>query len=385
MADLNPTGILYDDVQRLEASTAALPALIRAKADGFENDLLFRMVHKKADGVSTLHWTPDEFSTELHYSSASVGAIPKAADTTGNLTNSLMYETGEEIVVSELTGSPVFLIQTTQNTDTDGLSTIQCGQQGLSRNNWLQMNSYNPGATGNFQNTGIVNTSLSALWTNGDNLIIGTYSDAPIHFVQGIVTGGIYWNTYNTMTMVSGNVGIGTTNPFDKLVINGGGICLQGGVGGVDQIYSYGGETLSLTSNGQGMCVVPGGNVGIGTTDPHSLLDVNGEARFGTYSSVNVGRTVIKTVSSAAVLSMYNPGAYEVIHIDTNGNSFMQFGGGNLYIGAPLTTAPSRLTIGSGDIECDTAANGLILTDRVCTTNRYRLKIESGTLSIELV
>jgi hypothetical protein len=55
---LNPTGILYDDVERLEGTTAALPGLVRTKADGFETDLQKRMLHAGSTGM--VHFTPDE-------------------------------------------------------------------------------------------------------------------------------------------------------------------------------------------------------------------------------------------------------------------------------------------------------------------------------------
>jgi hypothetical protein len=110
----------------------------------------------------------------------------------------------------------------------------------------------------------------------------------------------------NTMLYVSGNVGIGTTSPTQKLHINSGNIqmtwgdysySLMGGLrfgtsynnwddwagiegwtyGGLDQSYLRFYTTFG--SRSEKMCIMPSGNVGIGTTNPEFKLDVAGDIR----------------------------------------------------------------------------------------------------------
>jgi len=88
----------------------------------------------------------------------------------------------------------------------------------------------------------------------------------------------------------TGNVGIGTTNPTNRLQIiqandaSGGGIRLQesGGSGYGAVFYRGAGSTgaFIINNNGLDTVAITSGNVGIGTTTPTQKLDVNGSANI---------------------------------------------------------------------------------------------------------
>lgn len=104
----------------------------------------------------------------------------------------------------------------------------------------------------------------------------------------------------------SGNVGVGTTNPSQKLTVNGN-IQLEGGV---RYIYFNGGHGY-LTASGSTsnlyfrtggdvtrMVVNSSGNVGIGTNSPVAKLDINGSIRIDegtTFSKMQGGTFVVGT------------------------------------------------------------------------------------------
>jgi len=101
-------------------------------------------------------------------------------------------------------------------------------------------------------------------------------------------------NVYDRRTIVfnDGNVGIGTTNPGHKLVIDGGDALIRGGDGwnsaGDDAVLYLGndsnyikashssGVTIGTYQNSDAIFMNHAGNVGIGTTSPAAKLDVAG-------------------------------------------------------------------------------------------------------------
>ncbi len=127
-----------------------------------------------------------------------------------------------------------------------------------------------------------INGSIGAIQVgyDGTNGRVRTWNSSPL-----IYTSYNYqsWETTGSERMritAGGNVGIGTTNPFRQLDVNGS-LRLQTGTIDFDnsvnnQIW-LGSNNLYFKTNGSEKFVITsGGNVGIGTTNPNYTLDVNG-------------------------------------------------------------------------------------------------------------
>jgi hypothetical protein len=122
-------------------------------------------------------------------------------------------------------------------------------------------------------------------------------------------TGMTGWTERMRLTS-AGNVGIGTTAPPGKLAIYDS----TAGTYGLS-IQSASGNRWWLASNtdgiwfnvgggmtgGERLYVTPAGNVGIGTTRPNSLLNVNGNALFGGTSAGSIGNVQITTGGASPI------------------------------------------------------------------------------------
>lgn len=148
-----------------------------------------------------------------------------------------------------------------------------------------------------------------ANWTiNAGNTATGTLG-ARLGVAEG--------SNYRLVIEQGGNVGIGTTDPTQKLEVSGGyslfgGLRLHGQDASVNQIWqSNAGTVLGITANGGdislGQTSSPGslvvkasGNVGIGTPTPGTALQVNGTVTATTFAGSGASLTSLNATNLAS-------------------------------------------------------------------------------------
>ena len=185
------------------------------------------------------------------------------------------------------------------------------------------------------------------------------YSGNSFGFNKGVNVGATFSGTYapsNGMA-IEGNVGIGTTNPTDKLMLSGlssNGITLSGTnpriysdgnliVNAASGLYFQSGGASKLywdTAN----WIFNAGNVGIGTTNPGDKLSVNGTTaslhyRIGGTDGTYTGRWI--DVSTYLTFDTYNGTNFAGRNLRIAGND-VYFGTGS------SATELMRLTAGGG-------------------------------------
>ena len=199
-----------------------------------------------------------------------------------------------------------------------------------------------------------VGTSLTAL--DASNISSGTLSDSRLEAIVDVgtlnTTGGInVGGTDDPGTgnlLVSGNIGIGTVSPLADLHLKGTGIILEGtatAVGytqlgfrnenGTSDIWTIstggnfitGGNLNFGDPNSPLMTIEPGGNLGIGTLTPASLLDVNGTITATAFNGDGSGLTNLPPTSPIWV-----------------GSGNISYTGGNVGIGNSSPTSALDVT-----------------------------------------
>jgi len=208
-------------------------------------------------------------------------------------------------------------------------------------------------------------------------------------------------NTAGTSMIInsSGNVGVGTTSPSNKLVVNG---TVHLGSNGSDVTigasnssvifmlrsgYNYiqasdasGALMFRTGGNNNRMIIDSSGNVGIGTTEPKARLHISGsDSALSAIRQSRVG-TVIwdQAIDSSGRLQwgtrVSEAGSRTVrFTLDDNGK-----------VGIGTGSPASKLEVDGGDIEVDDSGSGLIL--RSPDGTRYRVTVANGgTLSVSAV
>ena len=147
--------------------------------------------------------------------------------------------------------------------------------------------------------------SLSTLLVKAQNVGIGTTTPTEKLEVIGNIKG--------TNLFLTGNLGVNNTSPSYRVHINDGSLALTNTTDNVTWTLSYNttNNYLSLTHNGASrMTFTNSGNVGIGTTAPANKLDVNGSlgassAAIDGNLTVNNGFGVLRNSHSSTQLKYY--------------------------------------------------------------------------------
>ncbi len=231
--------------------------------------------------------------------SGTTNYIPKFTDSNA-IGNSVIYESGGNVGIGTIEpSSPLHVVKSD-----DGNLTVPLILQ-------------NQGSSGNsvglfFSTNSVINdNSKAGIAANRS----GSFGRADIHFLLRDMDDGISASLEDTKLIIknNGNVGIGTTNPSYKLHVNGQGYFSNtvtvatptadphvATKSYVDSAASSGGQwtddgTYIYANNANNVAITDNGNVGIGTTSPSSVLDI--ETALGADntqlelrdSSVNVG------------------------------------------------------------------------------------------------
>jgi hypothetical protein len=146
--------------------------------------------------------------------------------------------------------------------------------------------------------------------------------------------------TSSLVVSSTGSVGIGTSNPTNKLTVAGGiELSATGFPGSGDGIYKGAAGQLGLVTGGTPRLYVSGGNVGIGTTNPINKLTVAGGIELSAIGFPGAGDGIYK-------------GAAGQLGFVTSGTPRLYISGGNVGIG---TTNPAQALSVVGNVEVDGA------------------------------
>ena len=231
-----------------------------------------------------------------------------------------------------------------QSSTTNGQTNIYLAPNGTSTTAAIRVT--NDSALANFSSLGMAVTNTTALIQAAQ---FGSGSFLPL----AIQTGGSERLRIDT----SGNVGIGTASPGQRLqvagntVLNAGGgntylevisgaSSIQIGTDGTSQfIYGVGAIPLYFATNAaERMRIDSAGNVGIGTTTMTSLLNVNGDVRVGNGGDLRISNSSSPSTTANDTF-LYNDGATPTFITWVNGAERMRIdSSGRVLVGKTSTS-----------------------------------------------
>lgn len=246
-----------------------------------------------------------------------------------------------------------------------GITVDQSAQNNGGLDNALKFGGDNSGALIRSNRTGatnqlgldlVTNFNTRLAINNSGNVGIGTSTPMNRLDVEGGVVIGVAYSGTNASPLngllVEGNVGIGTTTPQNKLDIEGGAV-----IGS-----AYAGTNMAPTN---GLLVE--GNVGLGTDTPLSRLSM--ATPFSNYGWIHTDPTATVQLGSYITTAggwLGTKTNHPLYFFTNNSGVQMALSGGNLGIG---TAAPNSAAL----LELNHASKGLLLT-RLTNTNMLALQ-----------
>jgi len=217
----------------------------------------------------------------------------------------------------------------------------------------IQATNGNLGASNISADAAFVSTSagMSAIYgTSSSAAYFGSFSNIPLRVITN--------STEQMRILATGLVGIGTTNPISLLFTNGAGQAVTGGT----LTYPTGNQTATVTiqdtatATGSGGMVVFGGGVG-GFAAIKGLLQVNtgnGNGDLGIYMRFAAADTTLYEAVRILSDGKFGVGTYPAYKLDVSGDIN---GSAGLRLPGLPTTNPGA---GSKRVWCDTAAGNVL-------------------------
>ena len=186
---------------------------------------------------------------------------------------------------------------------------------------------------------------------------------------------GTTFLTTSALTVMNGNVGIGTWVPGGSLIVQGGNVGI--GTFAPQTLFTVVGGNVGIgtwTAAGGNLIVNGGGNVGIGSAWPGRALDVNGTARMTgftlTGNGANNGYVMVGNSVGIGTWMPFSTLGTSSQWITTNVNDVYLPNFGNVGIGTN-NTAGAALAVMNGNVGIGTWVPGMLLDvkGQIRTTN----------------
>jgi hypothetical protein len=390
--------VVNDRVQEFTSTTGTGTLTLTGSPDGFET------FSSAVGNGNTTYYTISSNTTEFEVGIGTVGAGTLSRDTVISSSNSdalVNFSAGTKNVFVTLPASKTILLNDSGTVDLTG--NLDLNSNDITGTGNINITG-NLTASGNLTSLGIDdNATSTAITINSSEQVEFTAGTAllPAITTTGDTNTGMWFPAADTIAFSeggaeamridsSGNVGIGTSTPSEKLVVERSGagnvVRFTDGTYGVDvAVTSTGGslqtgninQTLDFKVYGNGymgfytsgtserMRILSGGNVGIGTTTPDSLLSVNGVASFGDGTALlpsiaNFGDLNTGMWFPAADTIAFSEGGAEAMRIDSSGNVGIGTSSPNNYAGYGNITL-NGTSGGIFDLEVNGTRTGTLL------------------------